>query len=65
MTFVYASNPVAVVITRPETLVDVGVLTLPQALKTVTGHVVYRDTGEAARNALVRAGRRLEVVTEF
>jgi len=52
-----ASDPFTVAIPQATTLVDVGVITLNQALKTVTGHVVVVDTSDVVTNAMVWAHR--------
>ena len=53
-----SSSPLTLVITQTNiTLVDVGVVTLPQALKTVTGHVVLAGAGTPVPDAMVTAHR--------
>jgi len=51
------SEPISLVITSPTSLVDVGVITLPHAYKTVTGQVLDADTGGVITDALVSAHR--------
>ena len=52
-----ALDPLTITIPQPDTLVDLGVLTLPRAFKTVDGQVVVAGTGEGVPDAEVRAWR--------
>jgi hypothetical protein len=52
-----AIDPFTITVTQPDTLVDVGVLTLQRAYKTVNGRVVVAGTNEGLPGAEVRAWR--------
>jgi hypothetical protein len=52
-----ASDPFSITIPTPTTLVDVGVITLPYAYKTVIGQVVFEGTSAGVPDAMVQAHR--------
>jgi len=52
-----AIDPLTITVTIPPTVTDVGVLTLPQAFKTVIGNVFLAGTSDGAPNAEVHAWR--------
>jgi hypothetical protein len=51
------SKKISVVISEPHSLVDVGVITLPKALKSVSGRVVLEGTNQSVPHAMVAAHR--------
>ena len=52
-----ALDPFTITIPQPDTLVDLGILTLQRAFKTVDGQVIVAGTGEGVPDAEVRAWR--------
>ncbi|UCC65321.1 MAG: carboxypeptidase regulatory-like domain-containing protein, partial [Anaerolineae bacterium] len=52
-----ASEPFSITIVQPDTLVDVGILVLPRAFKTASGHVLNAATGAGVPDAVVVAHR--------